>query len=578
MKNEFEVSRNQKATAVNELEIYIKKLINEELNNRNLNSNTNDNSSNDNNIKVENDMRIIDSDNSSSNANYLKVINEMKELKINQQELINNVAVIFNLKEEIYQDFERIKKIFGLFQNQFHEMRKKIQECQTKNSVIEKVTEKSLTVENSAIGSLNDAVVKDINNKLETMKSDINILKSKNEKLDRAFKSSDKQIEERLYEKIRVKQKEISEGFNNQDKKITAMDDHFRHKLKELDEKSNKCIEQCNSVNRKVHELSETISKIKIKDSSEEIKKLSNEIKENKMKEDERITNVTNILNVKINKVDTQVEFLNKQIDEYKKDNQKLDTNFKTIQNKYKDVEKIINDVSNIALNVNDNYEKLTKQNESTLMNISILETTVNSLENNFRNYDLEKMKNNINILKTDVNNFIHNQFKKFKDDNNKIFIEYDTKLLSKIGDVYKSINGYSQKFDVVNNRVEEKFKLMDVISDDVEEKLRSLNSLSRRFEEKMKSMNNNSSGIKNSDDNSNTNQNFMKNLEKLEVSQNNYWNSFNEKFQKFVKQVNDKHNYLSSEIKSIKRETEQNSCKYYIFNNNKIGHNINII
>jgi len=566
MKNEFEISRNQKATVVNELEIYIKKLINEELNNRDLNSNVNNNLSTNNNLKVENELRIIDSDNPNNNANILKVINEMKELKNNQQELINNVAVLFNLKEEIYKDFERIKNVCGMFQNQFHEMGNKIQECQSRNAIMGKETEKSLIIEDNAMGNLKD-VVKDINNKLETVKADIDNLKSKNEILTNTFKSNDKQIEEKLYEKIRLKQKEVSEGFSNQDKKITSMDERFKRKLKEQDEKNIKYNEQYSLINRKVHELTESISKFKMKDFSEEIKKISSEIKENKMKEDERITNVTNILNVKINKVDTQVEFLSKQIDEFKKDNQKFETNIKTVQNKYQDIEKIINDVSNITLNVNDNYEKLTSQNESAMMNISILETTVNSLENNFKNYDFEKMKNNINVMKTDVKNIIHGQFPKFKEDYDKKIGNLDTKFLAKIGDVYKSINSYSQKLDVIGEKVEEKFKSLDVMSDSVQDKLRSIN---RRVDEKLRSVSNNNSyysSSKNSN-NSNSNQDFMKNLEKLEISQNDYWTSFNEKFQKFVKQVNDKHNYLSSEVKTIKKESEQYSCKYYFYNN----------
>jgi len=538
MKSEHKASESQKVSVLKELGSYIKNLVEEEV------RKNKEETSNSIQIKSEThgDELSITSSNNSNNFNYNKVLNAITELKNNQQELINNVAALYVLKDEIYLDFGRIKDVLEKFQNQFREIKIKIKECQNENLL----KSKTITSQNENLNTsnlLNDTnnenldFVQNINrrlqiienlelsNNIELIKSDIQSIKTKNEKNFNNLKACDKQIEERLYEKIRQRQKEIFDGFQNQDKKIINLDENYKRKFKEFDERCIKFNEQCYSINKRINELTEKITKKKACDCSEDIKKLADEVKENKVKEDERITNVTNKLNEKINKIDTQSEFMDNKITEIKKSHQKFESEVKTIQDKYDDIERSMKEVSMIAIDVNDRYNKLLENNENNAKNYSILESSVSSIKNNLDNYDLEKMKNNMNVMKIDVNNLLQDHFPKYKKSIEVKFTDAEKKFMARIGDVYKSINGYSQKVDVLNRKVDDRL-------------------------------------IQNSNNSSN-NQNIVKNFELINKQINEFAQRVNDKFNDFAKKVNEKNKSLTLEIESIKKENMYDQGKF---------------
>jgi len=538
MKSEHKASESQKVSVLKELGSYIKNLVEEEV------RKNKEETSNSIQIKSEThgDELSITSSNNSNNFNYNKVLNAITELKNNQQELINNVAALYVLKDEIYLDFGRIKDVLEKFQNQFREIKIKIKECQNENLL----KSKTITSQNENLNTsnlLNDTnnenldFVQNINrrlqiienlelsNNIELIKSDIQSIKTKNEKNFNNLKACDKQIEERLYEKIRQRQKEIFDGFQNQDKKIINLDENYKRKFKEFDERCIKFNEQCYSINKRINELTEKITKKKACDCSEDIKKLADEVKENKVKEDERITNVTNKLNEKINKIDTQSEFMDNKITEIKKSHQKFESEVKTIQDKYDDIERSMKEVSMIAIDVNDRYNKLLENNENNAKNYSILESSVSSIKNNLDNYDLEKMKNNMNVMKIDVNNLLQDHFPKYKKSIEVKFTDAEKKFMARIGDVYKSINGYSQKVDVLNRKVDDRL-------------------------------------IQNSNNSSN-NQNIVKNFELINKQINEFAQRVNDEFNDFAKKVNEKNKSLTLEIESIKKENMYDQGKF---------------
>jgi len=538
MKSEHKASESQKVSVLKELGSYIKNLVEEEV------RKNKEETSNSIQIKSEThgDELSITSSNNSNNFNYNKVLNAITELKNNQQELINNVAALYVLKDEIYLDFGRIKDVLEKFQNQFRKIKIKIKECQNENLL----KSKTITSQNENLNTsnlLNDTnnenldFVQNINrrlqiienlelsNNIELIKSDIQSIKTKNEKNFNNLKACDKQIEERLYEKIRQRQKEIFDGFQNQDKKIINLDENYKRKFKEFDERCIKFNEQCYSINKRINELTEKITKKKACDCSEDIKKLADEVKENKVKEDERITNVTNKLNEKINKIDTQSEFMDNKITEIKKSHQKFESEVKTIQDKYDDIERSMKEVSMIAIDVNDRYNKLLENNENNAKNYSILESSVSSIKNNLDNYDLEKMKNNMNVMKIDVNNLLQDHFPKYKKSIEVKFTDAEKKFMARIGDVYKSINGYSQKVDVLNRKVDDRL-------------------------------------IQNSNNSSN-NQNIVKNFELINKQINEFAQRVNDEFNDFAKKVNEKNKSLTLEIESIKKENMYDQGKF---------------
>eukprot|EP00833_Pecoramyces_ruminatium_P010744 jgi/Orpsp1_1/1184776/evm.model.c7180000090942.1 len=445
----------------------------------------------------------------------------MKELKNIQHELIDNVALIYDLKDEIYKDINIIKTILSQYYNQIQILRKQINECQET-----RINDKNIK-DNSVIDIKDNEIVKEINLKIKRLddkldfieknvpsNTDIKNLNEKIEKTEKYFKISNKQIEEKLYDKIRVRQKEIVEGFSNQDKKIAMIDENFKRKMKDLDEKSNKCNDNCTSINRRINELTESVTKLKNEDNTEEIKKLSEMIKENK----ESIKNKTNVLYEKINNVDTHNEKLNNEIIEMKKENNKSINDIKEIQNKNKEIESSFKDISNIILDVDNRYEALKEQSESNVMSISIIENKINSLDNNLKNYDLEKINNIVNILKKENDNVVKEYLPKYKNATDQKFTDYETKFSAKIGDVYKAINKYSQKVDDASSKYDEKMRYIR-------------NTFKGELKEEI--------------------------LKDVENAQEKYWENINEIFQDLVRKINEKWKTIFSEISALQKKSD---------------------
>ncbi|ORX61089.1 hypothetical protein BCR36DRAFT_408069 [Piromyces finnis] len=533
MKSEYETSQKQKDIIVGELNSYIRNIVKEELN-KNQNGI-------DNHIKLEKKLQEnlnTTNENNHDRLNYMEIEKIISELKNNQQKLINYVAALFNLKDEIYIDFKRIKDVLLNFQNRIRELESKKNtkaEDSIKFGTMDSETSNDMSIDipnpinknsNNEVSEKIKESIQNVSNRLQAIENmnlsdKINQLREDDKKKS---KKSNKQLEEKIYEKIRQKQKEISEGFQNQDKKILNIDENYKRKFMDLENKCIKCNEQWELINNQINELTEKVAEAKRSSSSEEIKKLTEEVKKNKKKEDERITNVTNILNEKINKVDTLAEFNNNENIEIKKNYQKFESDIKTIQDKYNEIEHNIKSFSVVANDINDKYKELLSQNESTTMNLSILDSTVNSLTNNIKNYDLEKMKNNINVAKSDVRSLLSEHFPKYKIVFDTKFEEADKKLDKKIGEVYKSVNKNSQRIDILNKKV---------------------------------------------DDREDSNKKCMQNLKEGQISQMDYIGVFRDRFNKYINSPNNNNyvddeiiklkNYISSEIESIRKENEAN-------------------
>jgi len=570
MKNEFNEGKQNKVNVINELKLYIKFLIEEEFHKRNVSLNVNSNNevnNSNNSVKIENGISNVSSDNSA----YLRVLEEMKELKNNQLELIKNVSTLYDLKDEIYKDFDRIKIILAHFNNQIQFLGNQVKEC--KNGNLSKLTDDI---------DLNNEIIKTINSKIENIYKKIrefeknvptnNDIKYMNEKIEKSIKVNNKQIEDRLYDKIRTKQKEIVEGFSNQDKKIASMDEKFKRRIKDIDEKTN---EQCSSINKRINELTDSVVKLKNIDKSDDIKKLFEITKENK----ESITNKTNVLYGKINNVDTQAEKLNNEIIEMKKEYKQSISEMKDIQNKNKEIESSFKDITTIVIDVSDINKELKKQNDSNSMSISIIENKINSLDNNLKNYDLEKINNNVNILRKETNEMMQDYFPSYKDSIEKRFAEFDTKFSGKIGDVHKSINKYSQKVDDACQKVNQK---ADYLNEEFEKRASYLNKefdkavdylnekydyLKEIFDKKVKNLkktnvkgddNETISNIGNDNFNKGEIKDEIKNeiISEVENAQTSYWNKINDLFQDLLKIINERHKNVSAEISSLQKKS----------------------
>jgi len=465
-----------------------------------------------------------------------------------------------------------------MFSQKLHILEDNIQNIKSENL---KVTDSeknqlqgnALKANNIKIDNYNNLknTVQNIDNKLQEFEK-VNL--SKFEEIKVELKNKDKQLEEKLYEIIRSKQKkEVKEGFVNQDKKIKEGFDNQDKKIKEgFDNQGKKIKEGFDNQDKKIKELTEEMAKIKnTRNISEEIKKLSEIVKENKLKEDERINHVTNILNEKINKVGTDFEFLDKEVKDIKKANQEFVKDIKVLKEKYNGFESNIKDISTVAISVDENCKNLLKKTESTEMNISIIEANVTSLENIIKNCNLEQMSKDISFLNVETKK-INKLLPSIKKDYEKKLTDFDSKFLAKIGDIYKSINGYSQKVDTLSRKFDDKMRDLNDIEISFDDKVRRVNNLCRLLK-RQKDKNNNRDYDNNSSNNNNKEINYNsddahdddislinEDLKNFKSAQQKFWTDMNNKIQVLVKQVNDKHKFISDEIDELKKNKSENS------------------
>ena len=431
------IQNDKKVKFDEDYEETIKKLENEkyELNceNDNLNNELNELKMKIKNMEKNNNESKIDRDYKINDITGLK-------LKIKKLEKTNSDLKIENktLNDDIYELKNKIKKSNLIENNNINEIKGKMKKLEEKNT--------ELNCEN------------------ETLNKDVNELKGKIKRLEKT--NSDLKIETLNTKDIKIKIKSLEEensDLNSINKNLNEELDDITKKIKKLEEKNLELIKENKDKNTEISSLENQIDELG--------KKYNELVRENKKIKKTNLDILSKSENDKSNfeKLiyynERDIKQLNRQIDNLKKEKEK-------IKKEYEDKIK--------KLKENDTSKNLNTINSSTTSNLNI-----------FRNRRLNrKGSDSTKVSEDNVNNITNNEelekkIKKLNQDLNEKELEIK-KLNIQIVNLHVSSNrnNINNEFNI---KLEEKEKIINELKNNIEKLIHEQNILKKKSEEQIK-------------------------------------------------------------------------------------------